>query len=176
MLSTSMDLKTLNRHSLISIRNPNFKQLHSRSASFNQPHVHFSWRHRHCKPPIVSRLRIFQSAGNYRHNRLITACISRSQEILGEDSEISGENADTLASVSSIEEEEEEEETEVVETEREEFAPNDSIWNQIVEIMKFSGPAIGLWICGPLMSLIDTVVIGQGSSLELAALGNYLYI
>ncbi|PSS21694.1 Protein DETOXIFICATION 46 like [Actinidia chinensis var. chinensis] len=37
--------------------------------------------------------------------------------------------------------------------------------------MKFSGPAIGLWICGPLMSLIDTVVIGQGSSLELAALG-----
>jgi hypothetical protein len=27
------------------------------------------------------------------------------------------------------------------------------------------------WICGPLMSLIDTVVIGQGSSIELAALG-----
>ncbi|GFY94443.1 MATE efflux family protein [Actinidia rufa] len=170
MLSTSMDLKNLNRHSLISIRNPNFKQLHSRSASFNQSHVHFSWCHRHCKPPIVSRLQIFQSASNNRHKRLITACISRSKEILGEDSEISGENSDNLASVSSIEEEEEEE-TEVVETEREEFAPKDSIWNQIVEIMKFSGPAIGLWICGPLMSLIDTVVIGQGSSLELAALG-----
>ncbi|CAI0424455.1 unnamed protein product [Linum tenue] len=34
----------------------------------------------------------------------------------------------------------------------------------------FTGPATGLWLCGPLMSLIDTVVIGQGSSLELAAL------
>ncbi|KAG7594233.1 hypothetical protein ISN45_Aa01g030010 [Arabidopsis thaliana x Arabidopsis arenosa] len=36
---------------------------------------------------------------------------------------------------------------------------------------KFTGPAMGMWICGPLMSLIDTVVIGQGSSIELAALG-----
>ncbi|KAJ6766015.1 PROTEIN DETOXIFICATION [Salix purpurea] len=35
----------------------------------------------------------------------------------------------------------------------------------------FSGPATGLWICGPLMSLISTAVIGQGSSTELAALG-----
>lgn len=35
----------------------------------------------------------------------------------------------------------------------------------------FTGPATGLWICGPLMSLIDTAVIGQGSSIELAALG-----
>ncbi|MCI18575.1 MATE efflux family protein 4 chloroplastic-like, partial [Trifolium medium] len=31
--------------------------------------------------------------------------------------------------------------------------------------------AIGLWLCGPLMSLIDTAVVGQGSSIELAALG-----
>ncbi|KAJ8450926.1 hypothetical protein Cgig2_032551 [Carnegiea gigantea] len=46
-----------------------------------------------------------------------------------------------------------------------------SIWEQMVEIVKFSGPATGLWICGPLMSLIDTAVIGQGSSIELAALG-----
>ncbi|GAB2291764.1 Protein DETOXIFICATION 46, chloroplastic [Dionaea muscipula] len=46
-----------------------------------------------------------------------------------------------------------------------------SILNQIVEIVKFSGPATGLWICGPLMSLIDTAVIGQSSSTELAALG-----
>ncbi|PQM35228.1 hypothetical protein Pyn_22689 [Prunus yedoensis var. nudiflora] len=38
------------------------------------------------------------------------------------------------------------------------------------EIAMFTGPATGLWICGPLMSLIDTVVIGQGSSIELAAL------
>ncbi|KAK1369507.1 Protein DETOXIFICATION [Heracleum sosnowskyi] len=41
----------------------------------------------------------------------------------------------------------------------------------MVEIVKFSGPATGLWLCGPLMSLIDTVVIGQSSSVELAALG-----
>ncbi|XP_038902800.1 protein DETOXIFICATION 46, chloroplastic-like isoform X2 [Benincasa hispida] len=43
--------------------------------------------------------------------------------------------------------------------------------NQMKEIVTFTGPAIGLWICGPLMSLIDTAVIGQGSAVELAALG-----
>ena len=48
---------------------------------------------------------------------------------------------------------------------------NQGLWEQMVEIIKFSGPATGIWICGPLMSLIDTAVIGQGSSLELAALG-----
>ncbi|KAK9052039.1 hypothetical protein SSX86_028667 [Deinandra increscens subsp. villosa] len=48
---------------------------------------------------------------------------------------------------------------------------NESLWDQLVEIMKFSGPAAGLWLCGPLMSLIDTAVIGQSSSVELAALG-----
>ncbi|KAF7810840.1 protein DETOXIFICATION 46, chloroplastic-like [Senna tora] len=46
-----------------------------------------------------------------------------------------------------------------------------SIWDQIKEIVMFTAPATGLWICGPLMSLIDTAVIGQGSSVELAALG-----
>ncbi|XP_028787987.1 protein DETOXIFICATION 46, chloroplastic-like [Neltuma alba] len=35
----------------------------------------------------------------------------------------------------------------------------------------FSGPATGLWICAPLMSLISTAVVGRGSSTELAALG-----
>ncbi|RDX73228.1 Protein DETOXIFICATION 46, chloroplastic [Mucuna pruriens] len=45
------------------------------------------------------------------------------------------------------------------------------IWSQIKEIVMFTGPATGLWICGPLMSLIDTAVIGQRSSIELAALG-----
>ncbi|XP_072979023.1 protein DETOXIFICATION 46, chloroplastic [Typha angustifolia] len=48
-------------------------------------------------------------------------------------------------------------------------SPN--IWKQMKEIALFAGPATGLWICGPLMSLIDTMVIGQGSSVELAALG-----
>ena len=36
--------------------------------------------------------------------------------------------------------------------------------------MLFTEPALGLWICGPLMSLIDTAVIGRVSSIELAAL------
>ncbi|XP_041998753.1 protein DETOXIFICATION 46, chloroplastic-like [Salvia splendens] len=52
-----------------------------------------------------------------------------------------------------------------------ELSENDSLWIQMVEIAKFSGPAVGLWICAPLMSLIDTAVIGQCSSVELAALG-----
>ncbi|KAL5855932.1 hypothetical protein ACOSQ4_005734 [Xanthoceras sorbifolium] len=39
------------------------------------------------------------------------------------------------------------------------------------EILMFSGPATGLWICAPLMSLISTAMVGQGSSTELAALG-----
>ncbi|KAG7010895.1 Protein DETOXIFICATION 46, chloroplastic [Cucurbita argyrosperma subsp. argyrosperma] len=45
---------------------------------------------------------------------------------------------------------------------------------QMKEIVTFTGPAIGLWICGPLMSLIDTAVIGQGSAVELAALEGLL--
>ncbi|KAL7156561.1 hypothetical protein ABFS83_02G018200 [Erythranthe nasuta] len=53
----------------------------------------------------------------------------------------------------------------------EELTENGSLWDQVTEIVKFSGPAVGLWICGPLMSLIDTAVVGQGSSAELAALG-----
>ncbi|KAG5624907.1 hypothetical protein H5410_010125 [Solanum commersonii] len=53
---------------------------------------------------------------------------------------------------------------------KEEFSGNENIWDQMVEIVKFSGPAVGLWLCGPLMSLIDTAVVGQGSSIEFAAL------
>lgn len=72
-----------------------------------------------------------------------------------------------------------EEEEEVIELEVEEGKVDDddddianqSIWGQMKEIVMFTGPAAGLWLCGPLMSLIDTAVIGQGSSLELAALG-----
>ncbi|KAL6565472.1 Protein DETOXIFICATION 47, chloroplastic [Orobanche hederae] len=41
----------------------------------------------------------------------------------------------------------------------------------MAEIAKFSGLAAWLWICAPLMSLSDTAVIGQCSSIELAALG-----
>ncbi|CAA0827678.1 MATE efflux family protein 4- chloroplastic [Striga hermonthica] len=57
------------------------------------------------------------------------------------------------------------------ENKKEELSEKEGLWGQMVEIAKFSGPAVGLWVCGPLMSLIDTAVIGQGSSIELAALG-----
>ncbi|KAG8368186.1 hypothetical protein BUALT_Bualt15G0018900 [Buddleja alternifolia] len=99
----------------------------------------------------------------------ISNCISPSNEI-----------TEAIAEISPIEEEKEEkvfvvEQTqlfeEISDNNIEEFSENDSLWSQTMEIAKFSGPAVGLWICGPLMSLIDTAVIGQGSSIELAALG-----
>ncbi|GFP85925.1 mate efflux family protein 4 chloroplastic [Phtheirospermum japonicum] len=100
-------------------------------------------------------------------NRIfIPNCISPSHEI-----------TESFAHISSTEEENETviEKSELLEeiSERniEEISENENLWSQMVEIAKFSGPAVGLWICGPLMSLIDTAVIGQGSSIELAALG-----
>eukprot|EP00614_Pseudopedinella_elastica_P013047 CAMPEP_0172611076 /NCGR_PEP_ID=MMETSP1068-20121228/30799_1 /TAXON_ID=35684 /ORGANISM="Pseudopedinella elastica, Strain CCMP716" /LENGTH=428 /DNA_ID=CAMNT_0013414957 /DNA_START=132 /DNA_END=1415 /DNA_ORIENTATION=- len=40
------------------------------------------------------------------------------------------------------------------------------------EILMFSGPALGLWITGPLLSLIDSSAVGvTGSATQLAALG-----
>ena len=55
------------------------------------------------------------------------------------------------------------------------LAPDAGIWEQVRDVVVFAGPALGLWICGPLMSLIDTMVIGQTSSLQLAALGPYYF-
>jgi hypothetical protein len=42
---------------------------------------------------------------------------------------------------------------------------------QMRDIFFFVGPVLGIWLFGPLMSLIDTAVVGNSSSLELAALG-----
>lgn len=131
------------------------------------------------RTPLQTRFRA-------RQTRVITACISHSRDILHEDvkeSEKSTQSVESTVSVSSIGamgEEEAEIEVQNRETMKniesktdiQEFSADDSIWTQIVEIVKFSGPAVGLWLCGPLMSLIDTAVIGQGSSTELAALGN----
>ncbi|KAM0830964.1 hypothetical protein ACQ4PT_065864 [Festuca glaucescens] len=58
-----------------------------------------------------------------------------------------------------------------LEVREEVIAPDAGIWEQVRDVVVFAGPALGLWICGPLMSLIDTMVIGQTSSLQLAALG-----
>ncbi|XP_028093145.1 cation/H(+) antiporter 15-like [Camellia sinensis] len=162
-----MDLKTLSRHYHIPIQNPIFKP-HCTS------HLHSSSKNRRPSSSRISaNLRISPATYSGRRSRLTTCCISPSQEILSEDPEIANENVEKITSNSPFAQPEETpEETEVaVSPERQEFAGDRSIWDQILEIVKFSGPATGLWICGPLMSLIDTAVIGQGSSLELAALG-----
>ncbi|KAG0619294.1 hypothetical protein M758_4G129500 [Ceratodon purpureus] len=46
-----------------------------------------------------------------------------------------------------------------------------NFFEQLREIVVFAGPALGIWLSGPIMSLIDTAVVGNSSSLELAALG-----
>ncbi|KAL2649695.1 hypothetical protein R1flu_017823 [Riccia fluitans] len=46
-----------------------------------------------------------------------------------------------------------------------------SLFEQMKEILVFAGPALGIWLSGPLMGIIDTAVVGQSSALELAALG-----
>lgn len=45
------------------------------------------------------------------------------------------------------------------------------IWRQMKDIVGFAGPALGIWLSPHIMSLINTAVIGNCSSLELAALG-----
>lgn len=92
--------------------------------------------------------------------QFVTARAVQPQQLTGDEGRIS--EASEEAKI-----EDEEEATQVVEKE----LTNQGIWIQLKEIVKFTAPATGLWICGPLMSLIDTAVIGQGSSIELAALG-----
>ncbi|KAL4362577.1 hypothetical protein GQ457_04G001800 [Hibiscus cannabinus] len=75
------------------------------------------------------------------------------------------------ASGDSVEEENGEQKVEISREIKADGLVNRSIWMQMKEIVMFTGSATGLWLCGPLMSLIDTAVIGQGSSVELAALG-----
>ncbi|XP_073307034.1 protein DETOXIFICATION 46, chloroplastic [Primulina huaijiensis] len=104
---------------------------------------------------------------NNRPNRIvIRKCFSSNEESIAEVSargEAKGERADMVEKMLELDE--------ISEKKIEGFSENESMWNQLMEIVRFSGPAVGLWICGPLMSLIDTAVIGQGSSIELAALG-----
>ncbi|XP_075478656.1 protein DETOXIFICATION 46, chloroplastic-like [Primulina tabacum] len=97
---------------------------------------------------------------------VIRKCYSSNEESIAEVSargDAKGERADMVEKMLELDE--------ISEKKIEGFSENESMWNQLMEIVRFSGPAVGLWICGPLMSLIDTAVIGQGSSIELAALG-----
>ncbi|CAK9142069.1 unnamed protein product [Ilex paraguariensis] len=162
-----MDIKTLTSHSHIPIPNPKSKHVSTPTNFFIQFHSS-THRRRVSRTPICSQIAV--KVMSNRRYRFITACINPSLEIVGEES---SENVENQVPISSIEEEEEANvgTVEVVESKREELATNESIWSQMVEIVKFSGPATGLWLCGPLMSLIDTAVIGQKSSIELAALG-----
>ncbi|GKV21070.1 hypothetical protein SLEP1_g31093 [Rubroshorea leprosula] len=154
-----MYIKTLTRPPLSPFQNPNFK--------FSQSPIPSTYRLPFSSPtPRLRRFNLASSSCNFisgnHWNRLVSNCIHPGQEIVVDDGD---------ASVTSSGEEENEVEEEVVVEVKREGLANLSIWNQVKEIMMFTGPAAGLWICGPLMSLIDTAVIGQGSSVELAALG-----
>ncbi|GAB4853845.1 multi antimicrobial extrusion (MATE) (TC 2.A.66.1) [Ancistrocladus abbreviatus] len=113
-------------------------------------------------PPLKLRF----SKSPTRYNTHILSCKSPKNELIGKTTEIVFENGSESISISA----QNEGQKEVAEAKSERLA-DQSVWDQMSEIVKFSGPATGLWICGPLMSLIDTAVIGQGSSIELAALG-----
>jgi Na+-driven multidrug efflux pump len=38
-------------------------------------------------------------------------------------------------------------------------------------LLKFTLPTLGIWLASPIMSLVDTSVVGRKSAVELAALG-----
>ena len=141
-----MQFKTLTSHNTPLFQNPIF--------FFNKP-----------PPPrfpislFHSNLSLISTPKNSFQNRIVTASriSSNNKELIGNDN--IGPEID-IVSVSGEEEEEKVSEL-----------GSENIWKQMKEIVMFTGPATGLWICGPLMSLIDTAVIGQGSSIELAALG-----
>ncbi|XP_030531939.1 protein DETOXIFICATION 46, chloroplastic-like isoform X2 [Rhodamnia argentea] len=109
------------------------------------------------------------SPPTHPRRRFVTPCLgSSSQELLHDEPTVAvGSHGNGALAVPS---EEEKPQVAGVGKEEEDLATK-SLWSQIKEIMMFSGPATGLWICAPLMSLISTAVIGQGSSTELAALG-----
>ncbi|XP_062176441.1 protein DETOXIFICATION 46, chloroplastic-like [Alnus glutinosa] len=153
-----MRLQTLARPSHTPIPNPNLQpRLSSPSISFN---TQLSSR-RLSNPIAPPSIRI--SPTKIRRNRLVTACVgAHSNELLEDELEAIASESDGDGNSNGN--------GSVVVSKSEELA-NQSIWSKMKEIMMFSGPATGLWICAPLMSLISTAVIGRGSSTELAALG-----
>ncbi|KAG7975918.1 hypothetical protein I3843_06G124200 [Carya illinoinensis] len=145
--------------------------MQSRSLIACPPYTPLFQNHTHQTPlslfprfriPLLPSNLLLTSAPKARRNCIKTACISPARELFENDSEISDESDSGTASVSE----------QVLKVEGDGAGSRDrqTIWHQMKEIVKFTGPATGLWICGPLMSLIDTAVIGQGSSIELAAL------
>lgn len=143
-----MNLKTMALHSHTTSHIRTHKRFSPPSVPFHNSHAFRTSVRYHIRPASFDVL----AAKNDRRIRLVTACIG--------------------IGTSKTEDSFEEEEEVVVVPKREELVEQ-SIWKQMKDIVMFSGPATGLWICGPLMSLISTAVIGQGSSTELAALGEY---
>jgi hypothetical protein len=155
-----MRLQTLARPSHTPIPNPNLqRRLSSPLISFN---TQLSSR-RLSNPIAPPSIRI--SPTKIRRNRLVTACVgAHSNELLEDELEAIASESDGDGNSNGN--------GSVVVSKSEELA-NQSIWSKMKEIMMFSGPATGLWICAPLMSLISTAVIGRRSSTELAALGRF---
>ncbi|XP_048608784.1 protein DETOXIFICATION 46, chloroplastic-like isoform X1 [Brassica napus] len=118
---------------------------------------------RACKPPFPS----FRSS--VKSHKFIRNCSSPNQELVVDGVNGNGSISRDTEEVTELVQEAAE--VEVEEVKKIDDLADQSIWGQMKEIVMFTGPAAGLWICGPLMSLIDTAVIGQGSSVELAALG-----
>ncbi|XP_010690777.2 protein DETOXIFICATION 46, chloroplastic [Beta vulgaris subsp. vulgaris] len=135
------------------------------SLNFNPSFSSHFWRPKTSQKPLNSPiLKLYPTPKNLQK----LGCISPSQQLLGENYETHQPEFENNGGGIDPENEK----LEILEPTNEvEELGNQSMWDQMVDIVKFSGPATGLWICGPLMSLIDTAVIGQGSSLELAALG-----
>lgn len=139
---------------------PNYITSHSPSqcrytsrikSSLKSPH-HPLFRSDRCFSHVISpNKRASNDYGGHTNERIYAAVTSISDNVEDEDG-----NDEVVSDLSVIDQD---------------LAGNENIWEQLVEILKFSGPAAGLWFCGPLMSLIDTAVIGQSSSIELAALG-----
>ncbi|KOM50938.1 hypothetical protein LR48_Vigan08g176500 [Vigna angularis] len=132
-------------------QNPNFTLSNRSLPRFFSAHSLPRFFSAHSLPLGLS-LSTTASACTFHRNAFVTARAFRSDEITDEGQE------------------EEKEEQVSRQGEKKELA-NQGILDQIKEIVMFTGPATGLWICAPLMSLIDTAIIGQRSSIELAALG-----
>jgi hypothetical protein len=81
---------------------------------------------------------------------------------------------EAYASTSSTGQQQQQQQQQLVHVRVQELVPGKSMVAQMWDIIVFAGPALGIWLSGPIMSLIDTSVIGQSSSLELAALGKIL--
>ncbi|XP_019454217.1 PREDICTED: protein DETOXIFICATION 46, chloroplastic-like isoform X2 [Lupinus angustifolius] len=142
-------------------QNPNLLSSSSPFSNLHQSLHFFPLSLLNTKTTLLSNLCL---TATHHRTRFVTARVIRAQQLTD-----TGDDDDSLQS-STEEEGEDEELVRDGEKKKNELAEQ-SIWNQIKEIVAFTGPATGLWICGPLMSLIDTAVIGQGSSIELAALG-----